>query len=154
MRTAFTGLVALACIALGGPGRLTAQTAKETPRRLSPVDTGCDSLQASAADSVYEAEAVDQPVQAQRLPIKDLPFRAREVLNGRSVFSFIVESSGKVDRCSIELVEETSPEWTAAVLQELRQARYQPARRKGHQVRQRVYQLFTYHNDGRLLHGR
>jgi hypothetical protein len=143
-----------ACLGIAMAESLAAQAVDKAPRQLSMSETGCDSLVRPEADSVYEAEAVDKPVQAQRLPIKDLPFRAREVLNGRSVFQFIVEPSGKVDRCSIELVEETSPEWTAAVLKELRQARYQPARRKGQPVRQRVYQLFTYHNDGRLLHGR
>jgi hypothetical protein len=65
-----------------------------------------------------------------------------------------VEPSGRIDRCSIELLEETAPAWTAAVLKQLRQARYQPARRGGERVRQRVYQVFTYHQDGRLLHGR
>jgi Gram-negative bacterial TonB protein C-terminal len=138
--------------ALTGP--LSAQAGDVSPRRLSPTETGCDSLQRRATDSVYEAEAVDQPVRAQRLPIEEMPFRAREVLNGRAVFSFIVEPSGRVDRCSIELMEETTPEWTAAVLKELRQAKYQPARLQGRPVRQRVYQLFTYHSDGRLLHGR
>lgn len=41
-----------------------------------------------------------------------------------------------------------------AAQKELRTARYQPARHGGEKVRQRVYQLFTYHQDGRLLHGR
>jgi Gram-negative bacterial TonB protein C-terminal len=144
-------LVTLA-FALAGP--LAAQASDKALRRLSAAETGCDSLQRSAGDSVYDAEAVDQPVRARRLPIEALPFRAREVLSGRSVFRFIVEPSGRIDRCSIELVEETAPEWTAAVLKELRQARYQPARRQGEAVRQRVHQLFTYHNDGRLLHSR
>lgn len=147
---------ALVCAFVGVTvaGSAAGQVADSSRRQRSLAETGCDSLVRPTADSVYEAEGVDQPVQAQRLPIKDLPFRAREVINGRSVFSFIVEPSGKVDRCSIELLDETSPEWTEAVLKELRQARYQPARRNGKPVRQRAYQLFTYHNDGRLLHGR
>jgi hypothetical protein len=124
------------------------------PRRLPAGETGCDSLQGERTDSVYEADAVDEPVQARRLPIEDMPFRAREVLNGRSTFRFIVETSGRIDQCSIELLEETAPAWTAAVLKELVHARYQPARRGKERVRQRVYQLFTYHQDGRLLHGR
>lgn len=33
-------------------------------------------------------------------------------------------------------------------------ARYRSARRGGQRVRQRVYPAFTYHQDGRLLHGR
>jgi hypothetical protein len=62
---------------------------------------------------------------------------------------FIVEPSGRIDRCSIVLVEESSPIWTEAVLKELRQARYRPARRGGENVSQVVYQIFTYHQDGR-----
>ena len=36
-----------------------------------------------------------------------MPFRAREVSAGGTVLRFIVEPSGKIDRCSIEVVEET-----------------------------------------------
>ena len=144
--------IALCCLAIGGP--VFAQTAEPSPRRLSSAETGCDSLKPAGTDSVYEAEVVDRPVEATRLPVEELPFRAREVLDGRSVFRFVVEASGRVDRCSIVLLEETDRAWSDAVLRELRVARYRPARRAGQAVRQRVYQLFTYHNDGRLLHGR
>jgi hypothetical protein len=72
-----------------------------------------------------------------------------EVLAGRTMLRFVVDGSGWVDRCSIVLVEESSPEWTAAVLTELRRARYEPARKGGRRVRQLVYQVFTYHSDGR-----
>ncbi|MGH7578552.1 MAG: energy transducer TonB [Gemmatimonadales bacterium] len=131
-----------------------AQVDDTLPRRPFAGEPGCDSPARPASDSVYEADAVDEPVEARRLPIEDMPFRAREVINGRSVFRFIVEPSGRIDRCSIELLEESEPSWTAAVLRQLRHARYQAARRGGQPVRQRVYQLFTYHQDGRLLHGR
>lgn len=134
-------------------GVLAAQTAAP-PRELTRAQTGCDALTHVATDTVYDAESVDHRVEARRLPIEDMPFRAREVLTGRSVFQFIVASNGKIEKCSIELVEETTPEWTDAVVAQLRSARYQPARRGGKNVSQRVYQIFTYHQDGRLLHGR
>jgi len=89
-----------------------------------------------------------------RLPIEDLPFRTGQVLTGQSVLRFIVDGSGRIDRCSIAIVEETTPAWTDAVVRELRSAHYQPARRQGQPVRQWVYQWFTYHSDGRLLHSR
>jgi hypothetical protein len=73
----------------------------------------------------------------------------REVLTGRTMLRFVVEPSGWVDKCSIELVEESSAVWTDAVLPELRRARYEPARKDGKRVRQVVYQVFTYHSDGR-----
>ncbi|HEY7481655.1 MAG TPA: hypothetical protein VH680_14160 [Gemmatimonadales bacterium] len=142
----------VALLALGAIGPLVAQDS--LPRRLTHRETGCDTLTRASTDSVYQADAVDRPVEPTRLQIRDLPFRAREVITGRSVLSFIVESSGRIDRCSVELLEEAAPEWTAVVLKELRHARYEPARLRGHPVRQRVYQVFTYHNDGRLLHGR
>lgn len=144
--------VVLAALLVAGPA--AAQANDSLPRRLSAGDPACESVTGPAADSVYEVDAVDQPVEARRLLLEDMPFRAREVISGRSVFRFVVEPSGRIDRCSIELLEETAPAWTAAVLKQLRQARYQPARRGGERVRQRVYQVFTYHQDGRLLHGR
>jgi hypothetical protein len=132
---------------------LAAQTA-DSVRRLSPAQTGCDPSKPVSADSVYAYDAVDQEVKAEHLEIDEMPLRVREVLDGRSVFRFIVDRSGRIERCSIELVEEDTPTWTDAVLKELRNARYQPARLGGNTVKQRVYQIFTYHQDGRLLHGR
>jgi len=142
----------LAGLLAAGPA--AAQAVDSLPRRPFAGEPGCDSLARAAGDSVYQADAVDEPVQARRLPIEDMPFRAREVISGRSVFRFVVEPSGRIDRCSIELLEEADPAWTAAVLRQLPRARYQAARRGGERVRQMVYQLFTYHQDGRLLHGR
>lgn len=130
------------------PGGLLAQEAAR-PRQLSAAETGCDSLGHAATDSVYEADAVDRPVRAPYVRVKTLPYRMREVRTGRTMLRFVVDSTGWVDRCSIALVEESSAEWTAAVLPELRQARYEPARKGGRRVRQLVYQVFMYHSDGR-----
>ena len=147
MKTVFT--ITLLWVPLAGS--LLAQ-AVEPPRRLSVAQTGCDTLKPASNDTVYDADAVDEPVQAVRLQIKDMQLRIREVLVGHSSLLFVVESSGWIDRCTIELVEETDPAWTATVLKELRSARYRPARRGGQKVRQRVYQIFTYNQDGRFLH--
>ena len=140
--------VGMVCACLANPGWLLAQE-PDRPRQLLPAETGCDSLRHAAADSVYEADAVDRPVRAPYLRVNGIPYRFREVLTGRTMLRFVVDGSGWVDRCSIVLVEESSPEWTAAVLTELRGARYEPARKGGQRVRQRVYQVFTYHSDGR-----
>ena len=137
-----------ACACLATPGWLSAQEPGR-PRQLSAAETGCDSLRQAVADSVYEADAVDRPARAPYLRVKGLPYRMREVLTGRTMLRFVVDGSGWVDRCSIALVEESSPEWTAVVLRELRGARYEPARKGGRRVRQLVYQVFTYHSDGR-----
>ena len=136
------------CACLVIPGGLLAQ-APDGPRQLPAAQTGCDSLRQGAADSTYEADAVDRAVRAPYLNVRVLPYRMREVLTGRTMLRFVVDGSGWVDRCSIVLVEESSSEWTAAVLTELRGARYEPARKGGRRVRQVVYQVFTYHSDGR-----
>ena len=146
MRLARTACVVCACLAM--PGGLLAQEPAQ-PRQLSAAETGCDSLRQATTDSVYEADAVDRPVRAPYVRVKTLPYRMREVRTGRTMLRFVVDSTGWVDRCSIALVEESSAEWTAAVLPELRQARYEPARKGGRRVRQLVYQVFMYHSDGR-----
>ena len=133
---------------------LSAQASDSAPRRLSAEETSCDTTRRQPRDTVYAFDQVDEQVKPTYLAIEDMPLRVREVLTGRSVFRFVVEPSGDINRCTIELVEENDPAWTAAVLKELRRARYRPARRGGQAVRQRVYQIFTYNEDGRFLHGR
>ena len=129
--------------------RASAQT-DTLPRPRSVRETGCVPSAVAPTDSVFDADAVDEPVRPRRLAIEGMPFRSGETLTGRSVFRFIVEGSGKIDRCSIVVLEETVPAWTAAVVKQLRYARYQPARRGGRPVRQWVHQRFTYHSDGRI----
>ena len=138
----------LAWVAAGA--RLAAQEPAELPRRPAARETGCDSTAGVSSEPVFVPDSVDRPVQARRLPIEGMPVRIREVTTGRSVFRFVVEASGRIDRCSIEVVEETSRAWSDAVLKELRVAHYDPARRGGRPVRQLVHQVFTYHSDGRL----
>jgi outer membrane biosynthesis protein TonB len=136
------------CACLAPPAGLVAQEPNR-PRPLSAVETGCDSLRQTSTDSVYEADAVDRPARAPYVRVKALPYRMREVLTGRTMVRFVVDRSGWVDRCSIVLVEESSAEWTTAVLTALRGARYEPARKGGRPVRQLMYQVFRYHSDGR-----
>jgi hypothetical protein len=138
--------LAWACLTL--PSQASAQ-APTQPRQLSAAETGCDSLRQASRDSVYQADAVDRPVRAPYIRVKVLPYRLREVLTGRTMLQFVVDPAGWVDRCTIALVEESSAAWTAAVLPEVRGARYEPARKGGRRVRQLVYQVFTYHSDGR-----
>jgi hypothetical protein len=73
-------------------GGLAAQEPSDTLRRLSTAATGCDSSRATPADAVYQYDQVDQPVEARRLEIDDMPVRMREVTTGESVFRFIVEA--------------------------------------------------------------
>jgi hypothetical protein len=126
------------------PGQEPAQ-----PRLLSAAETGCDSLHRVRLDSAYEADSVDRQVRAPYVRVTTLPYRMGEVRTGRTMLRFVVDSTGWVDRCTITLVEESSPDWTTAVLPAMKQARYEAARKDGRRVRQVVYQVFTYHSDGR-----
>ena len=131
-------------VATGLPAQEAAQ-----PRRLSAEETGCDSTQYAATEPVYQADSVDRAARAPYVRVTELPYRMREVQTGRTMLQFVVDAEGRVERCSIALVEESEPEWTTAVLPELRKARFEPARKDGRKVRQLVYQVFTYHSDGR-----
>lgn len=141
------GGVVVVCLA--APCGLQAQQV-DRPRRLSATQTGCDASRPASTEPVYQADSVDRPVRAPYVKVPELPYRMREVLTGRTMLRFVVEPTGWIDRCTIALVEESSAEWTDAVLPEMRRARYEPARKDGRAVRQLVYQVFTYHSDGRL----
>lgn len=143
-----TRIVCALCVCLAVPVRLLGQGPDQL-RRLSAAETGCDSLQPAPTDSVYEAEAVDRPAKAPYVRVNAMPYRMREVQTGRTMLRFVVDSAGWVDRCTIALVEESSSDWTTAVLPELRRARFEPARKGGRRVRQVVYQVFIYRSDGR-----
>ena len=135
-----------ACVVVSGG--LVAQE-PDQPRRLTAAETGCDSLRPAASDSAYQADAVDRQARAPYVRVNALPYRMRDVRTGRTMLRFVVDSAGWVDRCTIALVEESSADWTAAVLPELRRARFEPARKDGRRVRQVAYQVFIYHSDGR-----
>jgi hypothetical protein len=138
-------------LAMAAPAGAQAGAPSEGPvRSLKLAETGCDTSRASPTDSIYAQEDVDRPVEARRLAIDEMPLRLQEVVSGRSVFRFVIESSGRINRCTIELMEETNRAWTDAVLRQLRGARYKPALVDGRPVRQLVHQVFTYHTDGRL----
>jgi hypothetical protein len=119
------------------------------PRQLTADETGCDSTRPAGSEPVYHADSVDRAARAPYVRVSELPYRMREVQTGRTMLQFVVDAEGRVERCSIALVEESEPAWTAAVLPELRKARFDPARKDGRKVRQLVYQVFTYHSDGR-----
>ena len=149
MKLAF-GSLQLAMGSLAIAGLVAAQEPSDSLRKLTAAQTACDPMRAAPTDTVYRYDQVDQPVEARRLEIGDMPVRMREITTGESVFRFIVEPSGQIDRCSIELVKETNQDWTDAVVKQLRAAKYKAARKDGESVRQLVYQTFTYHSDGRL----
>jgi hypothetical protein len=130
-------------------GVLLAQGGSNPPRVLPLTLTGCDSTTAATPDTIYMADQVDRPVRPSRLPLQTIPLRLGHVLRGRSVLRFIVEPSGRINRCSLMLIQEGAPEWTDSVVRQLRSTRYEPARLKGEKVAQWVEQLFLFQNDAR-----
>ena len=134
-------------LCLGVAAGLAAQ--EPVPLRQLSAETGCDSTRPAVTEPVFQADSVDRPARAPYVRVTQLPYRMREVQTGRTMLRFVVDAEGRVERCSIALVEESSPEWTAAVIPELRKARFDPARKDGRKVRQLVYQVFLYHSDGR-----
>jgi len=141
-------VVGVVALCLGVVARLGAQDPAPA-RHLTAEETGCDSTRPAAAEPVYQADSVDRAARAPYVRVSELPYRKGDVQTGRTMLQFVVDAEGRVERCSIALVEESSPEWTTAVLPELRRARFEPARKDGRKVRQLVYQVFTYHSDGR-----
>ena len=144
----FSHVACMFTVWLGAAAGLGAQ-GPTPPRRLTAEETGCDSTQPVSSEPIFQADSVDRPARPPYVRVDALPYRMREVQTGRTMFQFVVDPEGRVERCSIALVEESSPEWTAAVLPPLSRARFDPARKDGRKVRQLVYQVFTYHSDGR-----
>jgi hypothetical protein len=142
------GVVGVIALCLGFAATLGAQQPAPV-HQLSAAETGCDSTRPAATEPVYRADSVDRAARAPYVRVSELPYHGRAVETGRTMLQFVVDAEGRVERCSIALVEESSPEWTSAVLPELRKARFDPARKDRRKVRQLVYQVFTYHSDGR-----
>src|SRR6478672_1390872 len=92
------GGVVIACLA--APRGLQAQEV-DRARMLSATQTGCDASRPASTEPVYQADSVDRPVKAPYVKVPELPYRMREVLTGRTMLRFVVDSSGWVDRCTI-----------------------------------------------------
>ena len=122
------GGVVIACLA--APRGLQAQEV-DRPRMLSATQTGCDASRPASTERVYQANWWTVPPGPTQCEGARVPYRMREVLTGRTTFRFVVDSSGWVAPAeqAIALVEESSAEWTDAVLPEIRRARYEPARK-------------------------
>ncbi len=73
-------LLSIVTVCQAAGGTLAGQAPQEAQRRLSAGLTGCDSSLTVPSDSVYEADAVDQPVRASRLNIQWMPVRVGHVL--------------------------------------------------------------------------
>ncbi|MEP6574593.1 MAG: hypothetical protein ABJD11_17960 [Gemmatimonadota bacterium] len=77
-----------------------------------------------------------------RMPVmpSSLPSEPRQY----ATMSFVVDTTGRVDKCSIEIYEETSSLWTWTVAQALIPFRYVPGKADGQPVAMRVQQTFSF----------
>lgn len=95
---------------------------------------------------VMTAMAVDQQVElipGQRPP--RYPFALeRAGITGDVVAQFVVDTTGRVERASVDIQQATHAEFARAVQERLAALRFVPARARGHAVRQLVEQRFHF----------
>jgi hypothetical protein len=119
-----------ACASRSGPARAQAPGRDCTPAATAAEDTS----------PIYGQEAVNEKALA--LPSGRPPRAPQEILNAprrhEARAEAVVDTSGRVEPCSIRLVSATNQAWGEAVMRWARGARYQPARVGGRPVRSRV----------------
>ena len=96
---------------------------------------------------VYTADQVDIPARADSsapvTPWYPDPLY-RERIPGRVLAEFVVDTTGRPEPETIGIVSSTDPRFAASVVRALSEARFIPARLRGHPVRQLVQQPFTF----------
>ena len=107
-----------------------------------PLRRDCTRAATAAEDTspIYSQEAVNEKAIA--LPSPRPPRAPQEILNAprrhEARVEAVVDTSGRVEPCSIRLVSTTNQAWGEAVMRWARGERYQPARVGGRPVRSRV----------------
>lgn len=97
-------------------------------------------------DSIYSVLEVDQMVE--RFDGSDAPIYPPELSaagrEGQVRAVYVVDTTGRVDTTSIQVVESDDPRFTASVRTALSGMRFRPAKRAGKIVRQLVAQRFRF----------
>ena len=114
----------------------------QAPVPLAPPGVRCsleDVRAASVIDSMAGPDA-EPPERTKAPPLPD----TRGLPGGehRTVLQFVVDTTGRLDPCSIAVTSETSREWTVRVMQRILDLRFRPARYEGRPLRPRVQQAF------------
>jgi TonB family protein len=97
--------------------------------------------------SVFSADQVEQPAVvagSDPLALAYPPELFAKGIGGSVLAEFVVDTTGKVESETINLVSSTDPLFSAAVLRALPNARYVPAMKGGHAVRQIVHQPYRF----------
>lgn len=95
---------------------------------------------------VYTALQVDQMVEryeSSAAPVYPPELEATRT-EGQVVASYVVDSAGRVDTATIRVLGSNHPRFTESVRTALAEARFRPAKRSGHTVRQLVQQRFRF----------
>jgi TonB family protein len=95
---------------------------------------------------VYTALQVDQMVEryaSSAAPVYPPELEARRT-EGQVVAAYVVDTVGRVDTTTIRVLGSDHPRFTASVRAALAEARFRPAKRGGHTVRQLVQQRFRF----------
>jgi TonB family protein len=97
-------------------------------------------------DTVFSVLEVDE--MAERFESSAAPVYPRDLLaiglEGSVQATYIVDSTGRVDTTTVEVVRSDDPRFTESVRNALGQARFRPAKRDGKAVRQLVSQKFSF----------
>jgi TonB family protein len=95
---------------------------------------------------VYTALQVDQMVERyanSAAPVYPPELEARRT-EGQVVAAYVVDTAGRVDTTTIKVLGSDHPRFTESVRTALAEARFRPATRGGHTVRQLVQQRFRF----------
>ncbi|MGE0439711.1 MAG: energy transducer TonB [Gemmatimonadales bacterium] len=122
----------------GDPGRFVTAPAGRcafcSPAAAGPV-----------GDSPWRAESVDVPAAVEWQPEPAYPALLRTAgLSGRVILQFVVDTLGRVERGSVEVVESPHEAFAASAMASIEASRFHPARVRGRVVRQLVRQGVTF----------
>jgi TonB family protein len=148
-------LVALLAIVVACAGRSASSGAVRhatTTTACPEVETAAAGGQASAVGDSLLRLYTDSEVTVRIRPVVTIRQRvdppAEEILRlgvpQRAVVRFTVDTLGRVEPCSLALLEATHRLWGDAALRQARAARFYPARRGPRAVRQTVTMPFTF----------
>lgn len=97
-------------------------------------------------DSVYSVLQVDEMVEryeSSAAPVYPPELSARGT-EGQVEATYVVDTTGRVDTTTIEVMQSDHPRFTESVRTALGEARFRPAKRSGKAVRQLVQQRFRF----------
>ena len=114
----------------------------QAPVPLAPPGVHC-SLEDVRAAAITDSMAGPDAEAPERTKAPPMP-STRGLPDGEqlTVLEFVVDTTGRLDPCSIEVASETSREWTTRIMERVLQLRFRPARYEGRPLRTRIQQAF------------